>query len=286
MDSYAEISYEVAERVATITLNRPQARNGYTVGMADELADALDAADGDENVRVVVLTGAGKDFCVGADLSQGGFDFDAETGPEADWQEPAGRCSKRIFAMNKPVIAALNGAATGAGITITLSADYRIAATDSRFGFVFARRGIYPEGASAWFLPRLVGMGTALDWMISGRVFDAAEAKQSGLVHSLHEPAKLLDAAYDIAREIIANAAPVSVAVIRQMLYRMSGTQTPLPVHELDSKLIAGLASSPDAVEGVMSFMQKRPPEFTMKVNTDIPEWLPWRTDSTNSTDG
>ena len=277
MDSYAEISYEVAERVATITLNRPQARNGYTVRMADELADALDAADGDENVRAVVLTGAGKDFCVGADLSQGGFDFDAETGPQADWQEPAGRCSKRIFALHKPVIAAINGAAIGAGITITLAADYRIATNASRFGFVFARRGIYPEGASAWFLPRLVGMGTALDWMVSGRVFDAAEAKGAGLLHSLHESDQLLPKAYEIAQEIIANTAPVSVAVIRQMLYRLSGAETPLPVHQLDSKLIAGLAEEPDAIEGVMSFLQKRPPEFTQKVNSDIPAWLPWR---------
>src|SRR5699024_8735389 len=185
MDAYGEIIYTVEERIATITLDRPAARNGYTVRMADELADALDRADHDEDVRVIVLTGGGQDFCVGADLSQGGFDFDAENGPEPNWQEPAGRCAGRIFAMSKPVIAALHGAATGAGITITLSADYRIATTDARFGFVFTRRGIYPEGASTWFLPRLVGMATALDWMISGRVFDAAEAKQAGLLHSL-----------------------------------------------------------------------------------------------------
>lgn len=244
--------------------------------MADELADALEHADRDENVRVVVLTGAGQDFCVGADLSQGGFDTDTTAGPEMEWQEPAGRCSKRIFTMNKPVIAALHGAAIGAGITIALSADYRIAATNSRFGFVFARRGIYPEGASAWFLPRLVGMGTALDWMVSGRIFDAAEAERAGLVHSRHDPDELLAGAYDIAQQIIANTAPVSVAVIRQLLYRMSGTQTPFPVHQLDSRLISELGNNPDAVEGVMSFLQKRPPEFTMNVNTDTPQWLPW----------
>src|SRR5699024_8731715 len=191
MDGYGEITYAVDEQIATITLNRPTARNGYTVRMSTEIADALDRADRDGAVRVVVLTGSGRDFCVGADLSQGGFDAASSPEPDSDWQEPAGRCSKRIYTMNKPVVAALNGAATGAGITITLSADYRIAATDSRFGFVFSRRGIYPEGASAWFLPRLVGMGTALDWMISGRVFDATEAKHAGLVHSLHEPDKL-----------------------------------------------------------------------------------------------
>lgn len=275
-NDYAEITYVVHERIATITLNRPDARNGYTVRMSDELADALEHADTDEDVRVVVLTGAGKDFCVGADLSQGGFDFDPESGPEPDWQEPAGRCSRRIFASHKPVIAALNGAAIGAGITITLSADYRIAETGSRFGFVFARRGIYPEGASAWFLPRLVGMGTALDWMVSGRIFDATEAHSAGLLHSVHEPEQLLPKAYEIAREIIANTAPVSVAVIRQMLYQLSGAQTPLPAHQVDSKLISELAEQPDAAEGVLSFLQKRPPEFTMKVNSDIPAWLPW----------
>lgn len=276
MPEYAEITYTVAERVATIALRRPHARNGYTVTMADELAAALDRADVDEDVRVVILTGEGTDFSVGADLSQGGFDFDAETGPGAEWQEPAGRCSKRIFTMNKPVIAAINGAAVGAGVTITLPADYRLAARDARFGFVFVRRGIYPEGASAWFLPRLVGMGTALDWMIGGRVFDAAEAHAKGLVHSLHEPDELLDKAHELAAEIIENTAPVSVAVTRQLLYRMSGLDSPFPVHELDSKLIAGLPASPDALEGVLSFMQKRPPKFGMRVADDLPAYLPW----------
>jgi enoyl-CoA hydratase/carnithine racemase len=236
----------------------------------------MDHADRDEDVRVVVLTGNGKDFSVGADLSQGGFDFDPETGPDAAWQEPAGRCSKRIFTMNKPVIAALRGAAVGGGITITLACDYRLASTDSRFGFVFARRGIYPEGASAWFLPRLVGMGTALDWMISGRVFKADEALRAGLVHSLHEPDDVLARAYELAHEIVATTSPVSVAVTRQLLYRMASAPSPFPVHELDSRLIGGLGTSPDAVEGVMSFLQKRPPEFKMRVDKDLPPYLPW----------
>lgn len=299
-----EVTYRVADRIATITLNRPAARNGYTVRMADELAAALDRADHDPDVRVAVLTGAGRDFCVGADLSQGGFDPGSDPGPGsgsgsgpssgpgsdnatdtaaatatdpgAAWQEPAGRCSRRIFTMNKPVIAALNGNAIGGGITITLSADYRLAATDSRFGFVFTRRGIYPEGASAWFLPRLVGMGRALDWMISGRLVDAAEAERAGLVHSVHAPDELLDAAYALAAELVATTAPVSVAVTRQLLYRMSPLDSPAPVHELDSKLVAGIADSPDAVEGVLSFLQKRPPEFTLSPETDLPEFLPW----------
>lgn len=273
---YTEITYRVADRIATVTLDRPEARNGYTVGMADELAAAFERADRDPEVRVVVLTGSGKDFSVGADLSQGGFDFDPDTGPDAAWQEPAGRCSKRIFTMDKPVIAALHGNTIGGGLTITLSADYRLAATDTRFGFVFTRRGIYPEGASAWFLPRLVGMGRAMDWMISGRLFDATEAERTGLVHSVHEPAELLDAAYALAADLVANTAPVSVAVTRQLLYRMSALESPMPVHEVDSKLIAGIGSNPDAVEGVMSFLQKRPPQFTLGPETDLPDFLPW----------
>jgi enoyl-CoA hydratase/carnithine racemase len=274
--NYADITYEVADRIATVTLNRPEARNGYTVRMADELGDAMDRADADEDARVVVLTGNGKDFCVGADLSSGGFDFDLAEGPGPEWQEPAGRCSKRIFTMNKPVIAAIRGAAVGGGITITLSCDYRLAATDARFGFVFVRRGIYPEGASAWFLPRLVGMGTAMDWMISGRVFGAEEAHRAGLVHSLHSPGEVLGKAYELAHEIVATTAPVSVAVTRQLLYRMASVESPFPVHSLDSRLIGGLPANPDAVEGVMSFLQKRPPEFGMEVNKDLPGYLPW----------
>jgi len=273
---YADITYEVADRIATVTLDRPQARNGYTVRMADELGHAMDRADHDEDVRVVILTANGKDFCVGADLSGGGFDFDLAEGPGAEWQEPAGRCSKRIYTMNKPVIAAIQGAAVGGGITITLSCDYRLAATDARFGFVFVRRGIYPEGASAWFLPRLVGMGTAMDWMISGRVFDAEEAHRAGLVTSLHAPGKLLDKAYELARDLVKNTAPVSVAVTRQLLYRMSGLDSPFPVHETDSKLIGDLPNTPDAVEGVLSFLQKRPPSFGMRVDKDLPDYLPW----------
>jgi enoyl-CoA hydratase/carnithine racemase len=276
MADYADITYEVTDRIATVTLNRPEARNGYTVGMADELGDAMGRADTDEDVRVVVLTGAGKDFSVGADLSAGGFDFDIAEGPGPEWQEPAGRCSKRIFTMNKPVIAALRGAAVGGGITITLSCNYRLAATDTKFGFVFVRRGIYPEGASAWFLPRLVGMGTAMDWMISGRVFGAEEAHRAGLVRSVHAPDEVLAKAYELAREIIATTSAVSVAVTRQLLYRMASAESPFPVYALDSRLIGGLPTNPDAVEGVLSFLQTRPPEFAMEVNKDLPDYLPW----------
>jgi enoyl-CoA hydratase/carnithine racemase len=277
VDGYAEISYVVDGPVATISLNRPHARNGYTVRMSDELAAAFDRADSDEGVRVVVFTGEGEDFCVGADLSAGGFDVaEGDAAERTDWKEPAGRCSMRIFAMNKPVIAAIRGAAVGAGSTIILSCDYRLAATDARFGFVFSRRGIYPEGASTWFLPRLVGLGTALDWMVSGRVFGATEAHTAGLVHSLHEPDALLDNAYALAREIASTTAPVSVAVIRQMLYRLSPLESAFDVQRLDSRLIASLTSSADAVEGVSSFLERRPPRFPGTVAHDLPGFLPW----------
>lgn len=276
--SYQEITYTVDGKIATVSLYRPEARNGYTLLMSDELADAFDRADRDDEVRVVVFTGEGKDFCVGADLSGGALGMGTEQLADADegWDEPAGRCSMRIFAMNKPVIAALRGAAVGAGSTIVLPADYRLAATDARFGFVFSRRGIYPEGASTWFLPRLVGLGRALDWMISGRVFGAEEALAAGLVHSLHEPDDVLPRAYALAGELITRTAPVSVAVIRQQLYRMSPLESPFPAQRLDSRLIAGCAASPDAIEGVISFLQKRNPEWTGRVSKDLPDYLPW----------
>ncbi|MGH3450154.1 MAG: enoyl-CoA hydratase-related protein, partial [Haloechinothrix sp.] len=268
-------AYSVAERIAAISLNRPHARNAYTIRMSDELSDAFARAEADEDVRVIILTGEGKDFCVGADLSGGSLKA-AEDNAGGTWQEPAGRCSRRIFESSKPVIAAIRGAAVGAGSTIILPADYRLAATDSRFGFVFSQRGIYPEGASTWFLPRLVGMGKALDWMVSGRVFNAEEALAAGLVHSVHEPEDVLDKAYEIARGLVTRTAPVSVAVIRQMLYRLSPLDSPIPVHEVDSRLIAECATSPDSVEGVVSFLQRRPAEFTGTVNKDVPGWLPW----------
>ncbi|MFC4857951.1 enoyl-CoA hydratase-related protein [Actinophytocola glycyrrhizae] len=269
-----QVSYVVSDGIATVTLNRPAARNGYTVTMADELAAAFDEADRDRSVRVAVLTGAGRDFCVGADLSAGGLDLTADNA--AEWDEPAGRCSMRIFAMNKPVIAAIRGAAVGAGSTIILPADFRLAATDARFGFVFSRRGLYPEGASTWFLPRLVGLGRAMDWMVSGRVFDAPEALAAGMVHSLHEPDSVLDKAYELARELIRTTAPVSVAVIRQLLYRAAPLDSPFPVRRLDSRLIAGSAASPDTVEGIMSFLQRRDPQWTGRVPEDLPDHLPW----------
>jgi enoyl-CoA hydratase/carnithine racemase len=267
--------------VAHIALNRPHARNGYTVTMSNELASALRQADENPAVRVVVLSATGKDFCCGADLSDGSFEVDPSSGGEAgQWLEPAGRCSMAIYEMNKPVIAAIQGAAVGAGATIVLSADYRLVADNARFGFVFSRRGIYPEGASAWFLPRLVGMGTALDWMVSGRLFDAAEAHAKGLVHSVHPADDLLSAANDLAENLIANTAPVSVAVIRRMLYELSADSTPHRTRQVDSRLVQELATNPDAFEGVTAFLEKRSPVFPSSVPDDLPAWLPWVGDS------
>ena len=274
---YAQIGYAVADRIATITLQRPAARNGYTIQMADEIADALHRAEHDDGVRVVVLAGAGADFCVGADLSGGSLGVGDDASQPDSWVEPATRVVRPMFNLNKPVIAAVRGAAVGVGSTMILAADYRLAATDSRFGFVFARRGIYPEGGSTWFLPRLVGLGRAMDWMISGRLIPADEALAAGLVRSLHPPEDVLERAYELARELVATTAPISTAVIRQALYRMSGLESPEFAFELDSKLIASCAQSPDAIEGVVSFLQRRNPEFTAVISKDLPDFLPWQ---------
>lgn len=282
---YEQITYSVADRIATISLNRPEARNGFTLRMSEELVAAFDRADADEDVRVVVFTGAGDHFCTGLDLAPEEIALIAEKAPDASagevWQEPAGHCTMRMFAMNKPVIAAIRGAAVGAGASVTLPADYRLVASDARFGFVFSRRGIFAEGASTWFLPRLVGMGCALDWLISGRAFDAQEALASGLAHSIHEPEQLLPKAYQLAKAIVDRTAPVSVAVIRRMVYRVGTLESPLPAHLLDSRLMADSLDSPDAAEGFDAFLTRRDPVFPGRVGKDLPDYLPshdpWR---------
>ncbi|MBN9618574.1 MAG: enoyl-CoA hydratase/isomerase family protein [Actinobacteria bacterium] len=269
---YTEVRYAVAERIATLTLDRPHARNAYTVRMADELADALTRADADPDVRVVVVTGAGADFCVGADLRDGAI---AEADGE-DWIEPATRVCRPMFGLGKPVICATRGAAVGVGATMQLPADYRLAATDTRYGFVFVRRGLYPEGGSTWFLPRIVGLGRAMDWMVSGRLVPVEEALAAGLVHAVHPPEQVLDRAYDLARELVAVTAPVATAVVRQALLRMSGYDSPEPAFALDSKLIASCGDSPDLAEGIRSFKERRPPRFPGTVPADLPPFLPW----------
>jgi len=242
--------------------------------MSQELIDAFDRADADDEVRAVVLTGAGRGFCAGADLGTGGATFAyAEGGVHRDH---GGLVSLRIFESLKPVIVAVNGPAVGVGVTMTLPADVRLASTAARFGFVFARRGIVPEAASSWFLPRLVGISRALEWATTGRVFDAQEAREGGLVRSVHEPEDLLPAAYALAREIADNTAPVSVALTRQMMWRMLGADHPMTAHEVDSRAIQARGVSGDAREGVTAFLEKRPASFPDRVSVDMPDFFPW----------
>ncbi|TWP33619.1 enoyl-CoA hydratase-related protein [Leekyejoonella antrihumi] len=273
---YEQILVEVAERIATITLNRPQARNGFTTRMADEIAGALREAGTRTDVQVVVLTGAGDDFCVGADLSGGRLNVGEDGGPTPGWVEPASRVTGPLFVLDKPVIAAVHGAAVGVGSTMILPADYRIAAQDSRFGFVFSRRGIYPEGGSTWFLPRLVGMTRASDWMISGRLVSAQEALDAGLLTSVHPAESVLEAAYAVAHDLIEHTAPVSTAVIRRAMWWGMSQPSPDPVFALDTRLIASTANSADATEGVRSFLEHRAPDFPGCLATDLPDFVPW----------
>lgn len=271
-----QVIVEVSEGVATVILNRPEARNAYTEQMADELAAAFRALDDDDAVKVVVLAASGQDFCVGADLSAGRLSV-ADDADAAPWLEPATRVTSVIHSMNKPVITASRGAAVGVGSTLQLAADIRIASDDSRFGFVFARRGIFPEGGSTWYLPRLVGQGKALEWLLTGRLIPADEALASGLVNELVEPDQVLDRAHELAREIAAQCSPVSMAVIRRAVREVGSLDSPAAAFALDSRLIAGCMSSRDAYEGVTSFLERRAPEFPLNVSTDQPDYLPWR---------
>jgi enoyl-CoA hydratase/carnithine racemase len=242
--------------------------------MSQELIDAFDRADADDEVRAVVLTGAGRGFCAGADLAGGGTTFAYRDG--GVHRDRGGLVSLRVFESLKPVIVAVNGPAVGVGVTMTLPADVRLASTAARFGFVFARRGIVAEAASSWFLPRLVGISRALEWAATGRVFDAREARDGGLVRSVHEPDDLLPAAYALAREIADNTAPVSVAVTRQMMWRMLGADHPMTAHEADSRAIQARGASADAREGVTAFLEKRPARFPDRVSADMPDSYPW----------
>jgi enoyl-CoA hydratase/carnithine racemase len=272
--------------VATITLNRPDRMNAFTGQMMLDLIQAFDITDGDDDVRAVIVTGAGKAFCAGADLGAGAKTFDYEARddrPERGDKESleylrdgGGRVTLRIFESLKPVICAVNGAAVGVGATMQLPMDIRIASTGAKFGYVFARRGIVPEACSSWFLPRLVGISTALEWCYSGRVFGAEEAYKGGLVRSLHAPEDLLSAAHAIAREIADNASPVSVALTRQMLWRMLGADHPMEAHKVDSRAIFARGKQGDAKEGVMSFLETRPAAFADRVSADLPDFYPW----------
>jgi enoyl-CoA hydratase/carnithine racemase len=277
--AYEEIIYEVSEQIATITLNRPDKLNSFTNRMLKEIIAAFDESDADDNVRAVIVTGSGRAFCAGADLSgggetfaKGGSDVKAKTGVMRDG---GGLVSLRIFESKKPVIGAINGAAVGVGVTMTLPMDIRLASNTSKFGFVFAKRGIVPEAASSWFLPRIVGISQATEWCFTGRMISADEAKEGRLVRSVHAPEDLLPAARAIAREIAENTAPVSVALSRQMLWRMLGADHPMQAHRVDSRAINSRGASDDAREGVMSFLEKRSANFPVKVSDGLPEVFP-----------
>ncbi|GAA3049201.1 enoyl-CoA hydratase-related protein [Pseudonocardia yunnanensis] len=287
MTEYSEILLDVADGVATVTLNRPDRLNAFTTTMLRELVAAFDATDADDDVRVVLVTGAGRGFCAGADLARGGSTFDATDETRAaertDFEtvggvprDGGGIVSLRIAASLKPVIVAVNGPAVGVGATMILPADIRLAAESARFGFVFARRGLVPEAASSWFLPRVVGISKAMEWVATGRVFPAAEALAGGLVSQVVPDAELLATARSIAAEIVENTSAVSVALSRRMLWSMLGASTPWEAHGVDSGAIFRLGQAPDAVEGVTSFLEKRPPKFPGRVGDYVdvvPAW-------------
>lgn len=280
---FTQILYTVDGAVATITLNRPEKLNAFTETMMHELIAAFDRADADDAVRAVIVTGAGRAFCAGADLSAGGKTFDMEAREDRagasegrPWRDGGGQVSLRIFESRKPVIAAINGPAVGVGVTMTLPMDIRLASTEARFGFVFTRRGLVPEACSSWFLPRIAGISRALEWVYSGRVFPAQEALEGGLLRQVLPPDELLPRARELAAEIAASTAPVAVALARQMLWRMLGADHPMEAHKVDSRGIYHLGRSPDAYEGVQAFLEKRPPQFRMKPSQDMPGFFPW----------
>lgn len=285
---YDTILYERDGPVLTITLNRPERMNAFTVGMRDDLLRAFDAADRDDDVRAILVTGSGKAFCAGADLSEGAARFDYSNRPgvlredgSVNWsatslRDNGGIVTLRIFECLKPVIAAVNGAAVGIGATMLLPMDVRLAADNAKFGFLFARRGLPPEAASSWFLPRLVGISRAIEWVATGRLFGAEEAHAGGLVRSIHRPDDLLTAARALAHEMADGTAPVAVALARQMMWRMLGADHPMEAHRIDSRGVFSQGRGPDVKEGVASFLEKRPAQFPGKVSTDMPDFFPW----------
>jgi enoyl-CoA hydratase/carnithine racemase len=283
--SFTTIEFEVSEGIATIALNRPEQLNALDPTMERELLQVWDLVDGDDEIRAVVVTGRGRAFCAGFDLSAGGFDVHraAELRGTEDFRpgdlprDSGGLIALRVFRCLKPVVAAINGAGVGFGATFPLPMDVRLASTKARFGFVFSRRGMCVDAASSWFLPRAVGLSRALEWSLSGRIFGAEEALEAGLVRSLHEPDELLDAAHEMARGMVEASAPVSVALNRQLLWQMAGAAHPMDAHRQESIYIAERATSADAAEGAASFLETRPPSFPLKVSADLPSATPWQ---------
>jgi enoyl-CoA hydratase/carnithine racemase len=276
--NFEQILTETSEGILTITLNRPDRLNAWTAQMGHELRAAFDEADADDDVRAIIVTGAGRGFCAGADLSGGGdtFDYDKRDVAGSGGRDNGGEFSLRIFQSLKPVIAAINGPAVGVGATMTLPMDVRLMADDAKMGFVFARRGIIPEACSSWFLPRVVGISRAMEWVSTGRVFSAQEALEGGLVRSLYPKDELLGAARELAREIAENTAPVSVALARRLMWRMLGAEHPMLAHRADSRGMVFRGQSADAREGITAFLEKRPANFPDRVSDGLPDFMPW----------
>jgi enoyl-CoA hydratase/carnithine racemase len=289
---YKEILADVKDNILTLTLHRPEKLNAFTGIMMNEMIDVFGRASADDDVRVVIMTGAGRAFCAGADLSQGAktFDYNKRTdrpdrqageGGSIDWSDErirdgGGRLTLAMFECLKPIICAVNGPAVGVGATMQLAADIRIASEQAKFGFVFARRGITTEACSSWFLPRLVGISQALEWCYTGRVFDAEEALKGRLISAIYKHDQLMPHAHKLAVEIRDNTAPVSIALIRQMMWRLSATDHPMKAHKVDSKVIYARGSSDDVKEGVTAFLEKRPAKFQQTVSKDMPPFFPW----------
>lgn len=287
---YETLFTDVEDGVMTLTLNRPDRLNAFTGQMREDLIAAIDAADADDAVRAVIVTGAGRGFCAGADLggsgdgskpfSTGQFIKKGADGKndfsDERLRDGGGQVTLRMFNCLKPLISACNGPAVGVGVTMQLPMDVRLASAEARYGFVFPRRGIVPEACSSWFLPRVVGISRALEWTMTGRVFSAQEALEGGLVRSVHAPDELMPAAKALAREIADNTAPVAVALARQMMWKTLGASHPMDAHRLDSRGISSRGLSADVAEGVNSFKEKRPAQFPDKVSTDMPDWFPW----------
>ena len=284
MTEFTQIKLDTADGIATLTLSRPEKMNAFTGVMMQEMIDAIDITDADDSVRAVILTGEGeRAFCAGADLTpdEGAGNVFARHDPVDDLSDTrvrdgGGRLVLRLFNSQKPLIGACNGVAVGVGATMQLPFDMRLCSDNARFGFVFARRGITPEACSSWFLPRLVGMQTALEWCMTGRIFDAGEARERGLVRSVHPQGELMDAAVSLAREIADNTSAVSVAMTRAMLWRLSATDHPMMAHRIDSRSIYRLGKSEDSKEGVRSFLEKRPPAYPDTVSANMPDFYPW----------
>ena len=283
MTEYTQILLDKADGIATITLHRPEKMNAFTRVMMDEMIAAMDDIDADDSVRAVIITGHGdRAFCAGADLTPegGGHVFsdpnEVEDLSDQRVRDGGGRLTLRLFNSTKPLIGACNGVAVGVGMTMQLPFDIRLASDNARFGFVFARRGITPEACSTWFLPRLVGMQKSLEWCMTGRIFDAEEALDAGLVRSVHPQSELIGEAQALAREIADNTSAISVSMTRAMLWRLSATDHPMMAHRIDSRAIYRLSRSADAKEGIASFLEKRPPEYPGKVSQDMPDFYPW----------